>query len=173
MVAYEFYWRDEIGKEHLVGILPERRKNLLRITKESILNWVSLVIGDNLESNNIYFVQVEMWNLQTELIWNTKCLKSKSMFDYQKGKQGQRWLCFSYFFGTSKTFYLKFNVSSDLTFHEHVLTPVFPCFTRYFLLKSHYKSADRVFESPLPCHGLQMPHSPETCRSITPIDMPF
>jgi len=32
----------------------------LRITKESILNWVSLVIGDNLESNNIYFVQVEM-----------------------------------------------------------------------------------------------------------------
>jgi hypothetical protein len=60
MVAYEFYWRDEIGEEHLVGILPERRKNLLRITKESILNWVSLVIGDNLESNNIYFVQVEM-----------------------------------------------------------------------------------------------------------------
>jgi len=60
MVAYEFYWRDEIGQEHLVGILPERRKNSLRITKESILNWVSLVIGDNLESNNIYFVQVEM-----------------------------------------------------------------------------------------------------------------
>jgi hypothetical protein len=60
MVAYEFYWRDEIGKEHLVGILPERRKNLLRITKESILNWVSSVIGDNLESNKIYFVQVEM-----------------------------------------------------------------------------------------------------------------
>ena len=60
MVAYEFYWRDEIGKEHLVGILPERRKSSLRITKESILNWVSLVIGDNLESDNIYFVQVEM-----------------------------------------------------------------------------------------------------------------
>jgi hypothetical protein len=60
MVAYEFYWRDEIGKEHLVGILPERRKNSLRITKESILNWVWMVIGDNLEGNNIYFVQVEL-----------------------------------------------------------------------------------------------------------------
>ena len=60
MVAYEFYWRDEIGKEHLVGRLPERRKNLLRITKESILNWVWMVIGDNLEGNSIYFVQVEL-----------------------------------------------------------------------------------------------------------------
>jgi hypothetical protein len=60
MIAYEFYWRDERGKEHLVGILPERRKNSLRITKESILNWVSMVIGNNLENNNIYFVQVEL-----------------------------------------------------------------------------------------------------------------
>jgi len=58
MIAYEFYWRDEIGKEHLVGILPERRRNSLRITKESILNWVSTVIGSNLENSNIYFVQV-------------------------------------------------------------------------------------------------------------------
>jgi hypothetical protein len=60
MIAYEFYWRDEIGKEHLVGILPERRKNPVRITKESILNWVSMVIGDNLDGNHVYFVQVEL-----------------------------------------------------------------------------------------------------------------
>jgi len=59
MIAYEFYWRDEIGKEHLVGILPERRKNPVRVTKESILNWVSMFIGNNLD-NNIYFVQVEL-----------------------------------------------------------------------------------------------------------------
>jgi hypothetical protein len=60
MIAYEFYWRDEIGKDHLVGILPERRKNPVRITKESILNWVSMVIGDNLDGNHVYFVQVEL-----------------------------------------------------------------------------------------------------------------
>jgi len=60
MIAYEFYWRDEIGTEHLVGILPERRKNPRRVTKESILNWVWMVIGDNLDGNNIYFVQVEL-----------------------------------------------------------------------------------------------------------------
>jgi len=60
MVAYEFYWGDETGEEHFIGILPERRKNPERITKDSILNWGWTVIGDNPDVNNIYFVQVEM-----------------------------------------------------------------------------------------------------------------
>ena len=60
MVAYEFYWRDEKGKEHFIGILPERRKNPERIRKESVLNWGWKVIGDSPDVNNIYFVQVEM-----------------------------------------------------------------------------------------------------------------
>lgn len=60
MVAYEFYWRDEEEKEHFIGILPERRKNPERITKDSILNWGWKVIGDNTDVNNIYFIRVEM-----------------------------------------------------------------------------------------------------------------
>jgi hypothetical protein len=60
MVAYEFYWRDEIGKEHFIGILPERRKNPERITQESILNWGWGVIGGLSDVKDIYFVQVEM-----------------------------------------------------------------------------------------------------------------
>ena len=60
MIAYEFYWRDETGKEHFIGILPERRKNPERITKESILNWGEKVIGDSSDVNNLYFVRVEM-----------------------------------------------------------------------------------------------------------------
>jgi hypothetical protein len=59
MVAYEFYCRDETGEGRLIGILPERRKNPERITKESILKWVWKVIGDNSDLNNLYFVQVE------------------------------------------------------------------------------------------------------------------
>jgi hypothetical protein len=60
MVAYEFYWRDEKDKVHLIGILPERRKNAERISQESILNWVRQAIGNNLYLNeNVYFVQVE------------------------------------------------------------------------------------------------------------------
>ena len=59
MIAYEFYWHDETGKEHFIGILPERRNKPERITKESVLNWGRKIIGNNSEVNDIYFVQVE------------------------------------------------------------------------------------------------------------------
>jgi hypothetical protein len=59
-VAYEFYWRDEAGKEHFIGILPERRKNPERITQGSVLNWGWKVIGHDSDVMDIYFVQVEM-----------------------------------------------------------------------------------------------------------------
>ena len=60
MVAYEFYWRDETGREHLIGILPERRRNSERITKQSALDWAWKVMEDQPDVNDIYFVQVEI-----------------------------------------------------------------------------------------------------------------
>ncbi len=60
MVAYEFYWRNGEKKEHLIGILPERRKNPERITKESVLNWGWKVIGENLGVEDFYFVKVDV-----------------------------------------------------------------------------------------------------------------
>ena len=59
MLAYEFYCRDEGGDEHLIGILPERRKNLERITEESVLNWGREVMGDTLGIKTIRFVKVK------------------------------------------------------------------------------------------------------------------
>jgi hypothetical protein len=59
MVAYEFYWCDGTEKVHLIGILPERRKDKERITQESILNWGKMVIGDTSEAKDLYFVKVE------------------------------------------------------------------------------------------------------------------
>jgi hypothetical protein len=38
MCAYEFYWFDKAEKAHFIGILKEKRENLLRITRESVLN---------------------------------------------------------------------------------------------------------------------------------------
>ncbi len=38
MRAYEVYWRDAIEGLHLIGIIPERRKDPERITEESIMN---------------------------------------------------------------------------------------------------------------------------------------
>ena len=60
MIAYEFYWRDETGREHFIGILPERRKNLEGITEEVILDWGRKFIVGNSDANNIYFVQIEI-----------------------------------------------------------------------------------------------------------------
>jgi hypothetical protein len=60
MVAYEFYVYDEMEEFHSIGILPERRKDLLRITQESVMKWGKMVAGDDLNVNNIYFVQIEI-----------------------------------------------------------------------------------------------------------------
>ncbi len=62
MVAYEIYYNDQRGKEHLVGILPEKRKTRERITKESVLKWGMLVLGSASDINlhSLYFVTVEL-----------------------------------------------------------------------------------------------------------------
>ena len=59
MLAYEFYWRDESGDEHLLGILPERRKDLKRVTEESVLNWGREVMGDKPDIKTIRFVKIK------------------------------------------------------------------------------------------------------------------
>jgi hypothetical protein len=60
VAAYEFYIRDDTEHLHLIGILPERRKDPLRITRESIMKWGMMVAGDDVDVNNIYFVQIEV-----------------------------------------------------------------------------------------------------------------
>lgn len=59
MTVYEFYWRDEEGREHLLGILPERRRTPGRISKESIMNW-GKSIANNIDINKIYFIKMEI-----------------------------------------------------------------------------------------------------------------
>ena len=61
MVAYESYSRNGKGEEHLIGILPEKRKNSDRITTESILNWVR-ILGGHADVKNIFFIEVEVGN---------------------------------------------------------------------------------------------------------------
>jgi hypothetical protein len=60
MVAYEFYVNDGIEEFHLLGILPERRKDPLRISYESIMNWGRLIADDCVDINKMYFVQIEV-----------------------------------------------------------------------------------------------------------------
>jgi hypothetical protein len=60
MMAYEFYWRDKKGRDHLIGILPERRKNPERITQESVMNWGRKVIGYNKDVKKIFCTKVDI-----------------------------------------------------------------------------------------------------------------
>ncbi len=60
MFVYEFYWFDKKEEAHFIGILRERREDLLRITRESVLNLGRKVIGDHGDATNIYFIQVEV-----------------------------------------------------------------------------------------------------------------
>ena len=60
MVVYKLYIRDEEGKEHFIGELPEKRRNRKRITEESLINLSRTVLGDKAEIDldSIRFVQV-------------------------------------------------------------------------------------------------------------------
>ena len=58
MIAYEFYWLDSTGGYHIIGVLPERRKNPERITQESITNWGGNFCSKDLDTKDIFFIQV-------------------------------------------------------------------------------------------------------------------
>jgi len=60
MMAYEFYYRNGIGEIHLIGILPERRRNRERITQKSIMDFGRMLVGEHSGPEDIYFVQVAL-----------------------------------------------------------------------------------------------------------------
>jgi hypothetical protein len=60
MVAYEFYFRNRIKGDELIGILPERRRKPERVTQESIMKWAKIVFSDAIDMNSIYFVPIKL-----------------------------------------------------------------------------------------------------------------
>jgi hypothetical protein len=58
MTAYEFYRFDSTGGYHIIGVLPERRKNSERITQQSIINWGGNFYSKYLDTKDIFFIQV-------------------------------------------------------------------------------------------------------------------
>jgi len=60
MVAYELFSYDKKNGYQFIGILPERRKDPKRITKESVVNWGRMVLGNRSEGKKILFNRVAM-----------------------------------------------------------------------------------------------------------------
>jgi hypothetical protein len=69
MVAYEFYWLDPKGGYQIIGVLPERRKNPMRITKESVMNWGKMLLDNDADSKNIFFRRVTIDSLADGILW--------------------------------------------------------------------------------------------------------
>ncbi len=67
MVAYELYLYDELKGYELIGILPERRKDPKRITKESVLRWGRMLIGDSAGDKNIFFKQIKIDHMNGQI----------------------------------------------------------------------------------------------------------
>jgi hypothetical protein len=60
MVGYELYcWRHAKGSD-LIGVLPERRNNPQRVTKESVLNWGQKYFGIHVNLGDLYLIEVEI-----------------------------------------------------------------------------------------------------------------
>jgi len=58
MIVYEFYQLDPKKQYELIGVLPEKRKNPARITRDSVINWGVKYLGNILDMNDIFFIQL-------------------------------------------------------------------------------------------------------------------
>jgi hypothetical protein len=69
MLAYELYTFNKKKGYEFIGVLPERRKNPMRITKYSIMNWGKTLLGDHVDSKNMFFKRVAIDRLSGRILW--------------------------------------------------------------------------------------------------------
>ncbi len=69
MVVYEVFFFNPEGGYERIGVLPERRKNPLRVTRESILNWGKMLLGDNVVSKDIFFRRLIIDSVADKILW--------------------------------------------------------------------------------------------------------
>src|SRR5512139_3493654 len=68
MVAYELFSYDGKNGYEFIGILPERRKDPERITRESVLNWGRMILGTNADGKKIFFKSVTMDDMTGKIL---------------------------------------------------------------------------------------------------------
>jgi len=60
MLVYELYAFNKTKGCELIGVLPERRSDPQRVTKESILNWGQKYFGIHLNLAGMYLIEVKI-----------------------------------------------------------------------------------------------------------------
>jgi hypothetical protein len=102
MLAYELYTFNKKKGYEFIGVLPERRENPMRITKDSILNWGKSLLGDNMDSKSMFFKQVAIDRLSGRILWvdlpvDNKRINIKKISKYsivKEQRQGKKRLWF-------------------------------------------------------------------------------
>jgi len=69
MLAYELYTFNKKRGYEFIGVLPERRKNPMRITKDSVTNWGKMLLGDYVDNKNMFFKRVAIDRLSGRILW--------------------------------------------------------------------------------------------------------
>jgi hypothetical protein len=80
MIGYAFYCIDEKDKARFIGLLPERRKDPERITKESVMNFGRTIVGNSADADKIFFLRVTLDEGTGEISWLGKSIKPKEAF---------------------------------------------------------------------------------------------
>ncbi len=76
--AYEVYKSNHVtGKDIMIGILPERRKDPSRATKESVLNWGRALLGEKAKAVKIYFIEINIRKTKAGIFWPSSAGKMK------------------------------------------------------------------------------------------------
>ena len=60
MLVYKLYAFNKTKGCEPIGVLPERRNNPQRVTKESILNWGQKYFGIHLNLGDMYLIEVKI-----------------------------------------------------------------------------------------------------------------
>ncbi len=69
MVAYELYTFNKTRGYEFIGILPERRKNPMRITEDSVMNWGKMLLSDGADTDTIFFKRLTIDSLSGRILW--------------------------------------------------------------------------------------------------------
>ena len=70
MLVYELYTFHKKKGYELIGVLPERRKNRTRITKESVIRWGRMLLDDDVDSKDIFFKPIAIESLADGILWH-------------------------------------------------------------------------------------------------------
>jgi len=80
MVAYEYYWRDVTRGYELIGVLPERRKDISRVSQKSIVGLGKKFWGDHIDTDKVVFIRIRVDNTTGEI----SCPKPPLGFDFEE-----------------------------------------------------------------------------------------